>query len=154
MILGTRLGKTNSLTLGSSQISLHQCGPGSITRSGFSPATPVCFFSQKSTFPNSNWIWDVVKEDALYECTSISYLSNLVAYNDAVAASLCLLRVKCQTFHGGDDIFNFHPGHRGHGRYRGNRVTAITRGSKNKTSAALKWAWAIETVACSSVWFD
>lgn len=81
---------------------------------------------------------DVVKEDPLYGCTSISYLSNLVAYNDAVAASLCLLRVKCQTFHGGDDIFNFHPGHRGHGRHRGNRVTAITRGSKNKTSAALK----------------
>lgn len=139
MTLGTRLGKTNSLTLGSNQISLHQCGPGSITRSGFSPATTVCFFSQKLNISELKLdLRDVVKEDPLYECTSISYLSNLVAYNDAVAASLCLLRVKCQTFHGGDDIFNFHPGHRGHGRHRGNRVMAITRGSKNKTSAALK----------------
>lgn len=66
MTLGTRLGKTNSLTLGSNQISIRQCGPGSITPRVFSPATPVCFFSQKSTFPNSNWIWDVVKEDPLY----------------------------------------------------------------------------------------
>ena len=71
----------------------------------------------------------------------LSHLSDFVTCDNACTASLSLLTMKGQTFHGGNDVFNVHPVSRDHG------VVAIIRscfseaGCKNKTACAVEHAW-------------